>query len=103
MLANDDIEWVGGQNWEKLFYWFISCFGAFRSFLSNKKKSEKPEIVRSGGTSPPLFGKRPNYFRFFLVKTSLSGGWYYWGVIQSIPGVYNAEGQSLPGVYNAEG
>ena len=56
----------------KIFYWFILCFRAFRSFLSNKKKSEKNGNCLVGGyPPPPLFGKRPNYFRFFLVKTSL--------------------------------
>ena len=33
---------------------------------------KKPEIYWSGGTPPPLIGKRPIYFRFFLMKASLS-------------------------------
>ena len=34
---------------------------------------KKPEIVWFGGTSPPpLFGKKPNYFRFFHLTASLT-------------------------------
>ena len=32
---------------------------------------KKPEIVWFGGTPPPLFGKKTNYFRFFHLTASL--------------------------------
>ena len=44
---------------------YIDNFQAIKVFFR-----KKPEIYWSGGT-PPLIGKRPIYFRFFLMKASL--------------------------------
>ena len=46
----------------------VDHFKAIKVFSLRKKT----EIVWSGGTPPPMFGKTPNFFRFFLVKASLS-------------------------------
>ena len=52
---------------------------------------KKPEIVWFGGTSPPLFGKKTNYFRFFHltaspntffgIRSGLSPKWQNWFII----------------------
>ena len=57
----------------KKFYSLFTCFGACRSFLSYKCffLRKKTEIYWSGG-NPPSIGKRPIYFRFFLLKASLN-------------------------------
>ena len=48
----------------------VDHFKAIKVFSLRKK----PEMVWLGGTpTPPGFGKKPNYFRFFLVKASLNG------------------------------
>jgi hypothetical protein len=45
-------------------------------FKAIKKKWEKtgnvPNLAKGGGGRYPPFGKKTNYFRFFLVKASLS-------------------------------
>ena len=45
----------------------VDHFKAIKVFSLRKKT----EMVWLGGTPPLGFGKRPNYFRFFLVKASL--------------------------------
>ena len=64
---------VGGVIIGKYFYSFFTCFWVYWSFLSNKSfLQEKNGNILVGGYSPPLIGKRPIYFRFFLMKASLS-------------------------------
>ena len=48
----------------------VDYFKAIKVF-SLRKKPEITGKVWSGGTPPPLFGKTPNFFRFFLMKVSL--------------------------------
>ena len=62
----------GGVIIGKYFYSLFTCFCAYRSFWSNKIfVQEKNGNILVGGY-PPLIGKRPIYFRFFLMKPSLS-------------------------------
>ena len=62
----------GGDHNLKKDYLFITCFSAYRSFLSNEIfLQEKNGNILVGGYPPPLIGKRPIYFRFFLMKASL--------------------------------
>ena len=55
----------------------VDHFNAIQVF-SLRKKPEITGKVWSGDTPPPLFGKTPNFFRFFLVKASLNQGVGNW-------------------------
>ena len=59
--------------WKKI-YSLVTCFGAYRTFLSYKCffPWEKNVNILVGGYPPPSIGKRPIYFRFFLLKASLT-------------------------------
>ena len=46
----------------------VDHFKAIKVFSLRKK----PEMVWLGVPPPPRFGKTPNFFRFFLVKASLT-------------------------------
>ena len=70
MLAEENRE-GGGHNWEKYFIGLFHVSEHLGHSKAIKKSRKKTEIVWLGGTSPPQFGKRPNYFRFFLMKASL--------------------------------
>ena len=39
-----------------------------------EKNGNVPNLAKGGGRYPP-FGKKPNYFRLFLVKASLTHRW----------------------------
>ena len=43
----------------------------FKAIKKNGKKTEMYQTLLKGGGRYPPFGKKPNYFRFFLVKASL--------------------------------
>ena len=64
----------GGHNWEKKFCSLFTCFGAFTSFLSYKCFSSRKnrKYIGRGVPPPPSIGKRPIYFRVFLLKASLN-------------------------------
>ena len=58
----------GGHNSKKIIYFFnVSEQKEQKSFLQEKNRN-----ILVGGYPHPLIGKRPIYFRFFLMKASLS-------------------------------
>ena len=43
----------------------------FKMIKKREKNGNVPNLAKGGGRYPP-FGKKTNYFRFFLVKASLT-------------------------------
>ena len=62
--------WVG-HNCEKYFIGLFHVSEHLDHFKAIQKKVGKKRKLFCGSTYPPWFGKRPNYFRFFLMKASL--------------------------------
>ena len=72
MLVADNRErGGGGHNWEKCFIGLLQVSEHLGHFKAKKHHEKKREIVWFGGT-PPLFGKKTNYFPFFCLKASLT-------------------------------